>query len=304
MKKAVKRALKAVGIFLAFLLILVLALPLWIGPVATMAVNGIVPDKIDAPFELGEFGLNQYSGRIHVGALEVGNPEGFKKENCVELSRLDVDVAMTSVMSDTIRIEEIVVDGLTVSTDVKGSNFKKIAENASGEESAKSDAAAERQKPEKEDGAEDGKKVVIDVLRLKNIRINIGKVPVLVPDMEIKGLGADNGEGVTFTEAWQTVLAKVLSGAGAIVGAVGDIGKGAAKLGVDATGAAAGVVSGAGSTAASAVGDAASVTADAVKGLGSTTAGAVNDIGSAVKDVRGAVKDAGKAIKHAFKKKK
>ena len=151
MKKTLKSIVKALFGLVLFLLVLVLALPLWIGPVVTTVANKVVPGKIGTDFNLSEFGFNQYSGKVHVGGLTIANPEGFSKENCVDLADLNVNVAMTTLLSDMIHVEEVVLDGLVVSTTPVASNFKKIAANAAaaGGDDAKK-ATPEPEKPAEE----------------------------------------------------------------------------------------------------------------------------------------------------------
>ena len=153
MKKTLKSIVKAICCLVLFILILVWALPLWIGPVVTTVANKVVPGKIGTDFNLSEFGFNQYSGKVHVGGLTIANPEGFSKENCVDLTDLNVNVAMTTLLSDKIHVEEVVLDGLVVSTTPVASNFKKIAANAAA---AGGGDDAKKASPEPEKPAEEG----------------------------------------------------------------------------------------------------------------------------------------------------
>lgn len=75
--KAVKVLFKAAMWIFAVLVLAVLTLPLWIGPAATNGAEAFVPKVTKTPFKLKEFALNQYSGRLHVGGLELWNPERF-----------------------------------------------------------------------------------------------------------------------------------------------------------------------------------------------------------------------------------
>lgn len=281
MKKTLKSIVKALFGLLLFIVVLLLALPLWIGPVVTMVANKVVPGKIGTEFNLSEFGFNQYSGKLHVGGLTIANPEGFSKGNCVDLTDFDVDVAMTTLFSDKIHIEEVSINSLVVSTDVTGKNFKKIADNASAKEAAEKPAEEpakteqDERKAAKEEPKKEGPKVVIDKLILKDLTIKLNKMPIVIPNLEITGIGEDSESGVTLTEAWETILAKILSSTGALAGALGDLGKGTISVGTEAGG--------------------------AVINLGADTVGAA---AGAVKDIGGAAKDAGKAIKHMFRKNK
>ena len=279
-----KKALKVLGKVALWTLIVVVALvvvlPLWIGPVVKGVANAVTPGIVGTKFHLGEFGLNQYSGCLHVGDMQLANPTNIADGNCVELGKLDVNVALTSLLSKKIRVEDVVLDGLTVYATASGSNFKQIAKNAAGgdeqpeaeaqapeaPEAKVEDVKAEEAKTE----AKEGKKVQIDHLVLRNVKIKYGLVPVPVPEIELKDIGADNSDGASLSDVWTAISGAVMKAAGSVT----DLGKGAVDAGakaagatVDAVGNAAGAVGDAAGKAAGALGDAAGAAADKLKGL-------------------------------------
>lgn len=313
MKKLGKVLLWTLGI----IVVLLLASPLWLGPVAKCVANSVVPGMVGTDFRLGKLGINMYTGGVAAGDMQLANPEGFSKENCLELGNLDVDVAMTSLLSKKIRVESIEVDGLYIATTMGGGNFIKIADNASGgeasEEVAESvrPAAPEASTPEVK--KDDGVKVQIDRIVLKNMKIKYGSVPVPIPTITLEGIGADSPDGATLQDVWNAVydailkassavgdLVSAIGGAAAgavgnavgvvgdIAGSVGDAVGGAAGAVGNAIGGAAGTVGDAAMGAAGAVGDTVSDAAGAVGDTASSTAGSVSD---AVGDVAGAVGD-------------
>ena len=277
LKKVGKVALWTVGVVLALLLVL----PLWVGPVVKGVANGVVPGIVATDFHLGDFGLNQYTGCIRVGDMQLANPTNYSKENCVELGRIDVNVAMTSVFARKLRIEEIDVDGLYIASTMGGGNFMQIAKNASGEEDedvpAKSESAGG--KPHRDSSAdgkpaaeaeskpsaekEAGGGVQIDKIRIKNLKLKIGAMTFPLPSMELDNIGADEEDGASWEDAWNEIAAAVLKASGAL----GELGKGAVEAGAKAAGAAADAVGSAAGAAVDAVGGAAGAAADAVKGL-------------------------------------
>jgi len=298
--KALKTFFKVVAWALVAVLALVLALPLWIGPVVTGVANNVVPGVVLTDFHLGDFGLNPYTGCVRVGDMQLANPTNYPKENCVELGRLKVDLAMTSVFSKVLRIEEIDVDGLTIATTTGGGNFRQIAKNVSGEEGeAQGGSAAESPRggsssPGKSASSADGKqsagrdegvRVRIDRIRLRNLKLKVGMVTVPIPSVDIDGIGADSDEGATLEDAWNAVFTSVLKAADAI----GEFGKNAIKAGAKAAGAAMDAVGNAADAAADAVGDAAGTAVDAV---GNAAGSAADAVGGAVGNAAGTAMDA------------
>ena len=276
MKKVLKFIVTFILLVVVFVVGLVLALPLWIGPVVKGVANSVVPGITGTDFHLGEFGLNPYTGTIHVGDMQLANPTNFSEKNAVDLKAFDADFAMTSLFSGKkYRVEFAEVNGVFVHIDVpKADNFLKIAENAMG---GKDETEKETSEPEQTE-EKPSKGVQIDRVTLRGVTIKYG-LPIDVPmDIELTGIGADSEYGAAFMDVWVAIRDKVLSAANSVGGALGDLGKGAANALKDAGGAAAGTLK-----------DAGGATADALKNAG----GAAAD----------ALKDAGEGLKGLFKKK-
>ena len=132
--KVVKFVFKAILLIVVLVVIALLALPLWIGPVVKGVANSVVPGITGTGFNLGEFGLNPYVGTLHVGDMQLANPTNFSEKNAVALDKFDADLAVTSLFGGKkICIESVDLDGLVVYTDPKMANFRKIAANAAGD---------------------------------------------------------------------------------------------------------------------------------------------------------------------------
>ena len=288
------KAIKVIGKILlwtlAVVVVLLLALPLWIGPVVKGVANAVVPGITGTDFHLGEFGLNPYTGTLHVGDMQLANPTNFSEKNAVDLKALDVDFAMASLFSGKkYRVEFVEVNGVFVHVDVpKAANFLQIAENASGgkdvDEAAK--GTADVNAPDAQDGKE-SKGVQIDRITLKGVTVKYG-LPVTIPmDLELTGIGADSECGAAFIDVWIAVRDKVMSAVTSVGGALGDLGKGAADALKDAGGA-----------AADALKDASGAATDTLKDAGSAATGALKDASGAATDT---LKDAGGAAADALK---
>lgn len=309
--KVVKFVFKAILWIVVLVVIALLALPLWIGPVVKGVANSVVPGITGTGFNLGEFGLNPYVGTLHVGDMQLANPTNFSEKNAVALDKFDADLAVTSLFGGKkICIESVDLDGLVVYTDPKMANFRQIAANAAGEpkemsESAKfaeENAPAEEPKAkpeEKPEEAKEGKGLQIDRLTVKNVTVKYGIVPFKIPmDIEIKDIGKDSENGASLQEIVQLVWQKILAAGGAVGGSLGDLGKGALDIGKGAVSSALDAVNaGDAEGAKAALKDAGKSIKDAVKGSG---------IKDAVKDVKSdkaseALKKAGDNLKDLFK---
>lgn len=291
-----KKVLKIVGkiVLWTFIVVVVaiLALPLWIGPVVKGVANWQAPKITGCKFNLGKFGLNQYAGTLAVGDMQLANPPECGEGNCVELGNFDIDLEMTTLMSKKVHVTLVSLDGLTVSTDITGSNFRKILANVKGEPKETKDEEPKgsmlsrldegEKKVEKEleeEPASEGKRFVIDKLVLKNIKVTYGIMPIVIQTIEMDGIGADEPEGASMSEVVSSVYKKVMEYIAGAIGAVGDVG----KLAI-------GIVGDGASKAMDAIGDS---TSKAVDAIGDSTGKAVEGAGAVVE---GAGSVAGKAV--------
>ena len=291
--KVIKFIFKAILWIVVLVVIALLALPLWIGPVVKGVANSVVPGITGTGFNLGEFGLNPYKGTLHVGDMQLANPTNFSEKNAVALDKFDADLAVTSLFGGKkICIESVDLDGLVVYTDPKMENFRQIAANAAGEPEEKSEAAklAEENAPAEEPKAEvtkpseeakAGKGLQIDRITIKNVTVKYGLVPFKIPvDIEITDIGKDSEEGATLQEVVQLVWQKILAAGGAVGGALGDVGKGALDVGKGALDAGAGAVGSA---------------------LDAVSTGDAKGAKDAIKDAGKSLKKAGDNLKGLFK---
>ena len=319
MKKKLKLVAKILLWVLVGVVVLLLALPLWIGPVVKGVANAVVPGITGTDFHLGEFGLNPYTGTLHVGDMQLANPTNFSEKNAVDLKAFDVDFAMASLLfGKKYRVEFVEVNGVFVHVDVpKAANFLQIAENATGggdddeaeaqtvdvkapeaQQTEAQQAESTKAEPEQQEEKE-SKGVQIDRITLKDVTVKYG-LPVTIPmNIELVGIGAESENGASFEEAWDAVFTKVKSVLTSVGGALGDLGKGAADALKGAGDAAAGAITDVGGAATDALKDAGGAATDTLKDAGGAAADALKGAGGAATD---ALKSAGDGLKGLFGK--
>ncbi len=272
-----KKLIKIAGGLVVVLAALFAALELSLDKVVLKGVNAAAPAALGVPVTLQDASISLLRGKAALQGLHIGNPEGFKTDGLFDLGSIAVDIDNSTLLSDTIVIKEIAIDGLALTYE-KGlldSNLGALIEQLSAGAEKEAPEAGEAEEPtEPQDATEKpAKKVVIEKLSITGSRMNFsitgaaaltggGAIPLPLPPITLTDLGKEK-EGITFVEAIQEVLQAIAGAAGtAIAGAgnlVGDAGKavgeGAMDVGEGAVEAGK-VVGGAALDAGKAVGDA------------------------------------------------
>lgn len=295
--KVVKVLLKVVLGIVALVLLAVLTLPLWLGPVAKPIAGTMVPKFTQTGFHLGHLYLNPYTCRFELADMQLENPAGYPEKYAVTVGDVAFDAKTLSLATDVIHIEEIKIKDIFVSVVSGGpekvGNFTQIQYNVAGgkekfeakkAEAEKKAELAKAEKPAKEETAAESeaekpaKKIIIDRLEISGLKVQLGFLPIAIPSFTLTDIGKDSG-GATLEEAWQSILTSIMKAAGAVGDQLKNLGSAtgdAAKQASEAAGKAAKQASEAASKAASqageALGNAAGKASDAV-GAGAKAAG-------------------------------
>ena len=271
-----KKLLKILGVIVAVLVVLIVILNMSLGKIVLKSVNAAAPGLLGVPVTLQGADIALLRGQAALAGLHVGNPEGFKTDGLLDLGSISVRLDNASLLTDTIVIKEIAIDGLVVTYEkgLKNSNLGALIESLSG--------GAEEEEPGKEPAEKPGeekpaKKVIIEKLTITGSHMNFsvsgiaaltggGAVPIPLPPITLTDLGKEK-DGVTLLEAVQRILNEIAGAAGtAIAGSAKILGQGLGAAGEGATEAGKSVVSNA-SEVGKAVGGAA---LDAGKAVGDT----------------------------------
>ena len=124
--------IKIGGITVAVLiLITVVLISFLLDKTIKMSVETIGPEITQTPIKLESVKVSLFSGSCELKGLVIGNPEGFYTSEAISMGHVRLDLSISSLFSDTIIIEEVLVDGaeITYESSIKGSNIKTIMKN-------------------------------------------------------------------------------------------------------------------------------------------------------------------------------
>ena len=267
-----KKWIKIVAGILVVLAIVFVALDLSLGKIVLKGVNAAAPGALGVPVTLQGSDISLMRGKAALSGLHVGNPEGFKTAGLLDLGSVSVDIDNSTLLSDTIVIKEIAIDGLVVTFEkgLRNNNLGALIDQLSaGKEEPEPSGEGEAQTAEKP-----GKKVVIEKLTISGSRMNFsvtglaaltggGSIPIPLPPITLTDLGKEK-EGVTPIEVVEEILNAIASAATTAISGAGNLlGEGAGAVGAGASDAGKAVMDGA-SDAGKAIGNAATEAGKAV----------------------------------------
>lgn len=222
------------GVLILVVVALVVMLVFWLGPFSQKAVEKWGPQVLGVEVKLQEVSIRPFSGTVRIEGLYVGNPKGYANPSLMEVGDLRANLQLSSLWSDTIVIEELLIDRPLITYEKKSGtdNFKSLLANV--------DAFTKRiGAGDKKDADADkpSKKVIIEHLLVTNgqVRTKLGVLPTatfVLPDIERHHLGGKS-EGMNYGQAAKEVMGSLHDGsldalkngvkvAGDVIKSVGD----------------------------------------------------------------------------------
>jgi hypothetical protein len=175
MNKKVKKILSiVVGVILVLIIVIVLAISLFANTAIKKGIQIAGTQALGVNVDVDGVKLSILRGRIAINNLVIDNPPEYELEKMLQLKNCVVDVDVGSLMTDTILIEEITLNGMKVVLEQKTltrNNIKDIIDAL-----PKSEPSDEPQQEKKEEGP--GKNLNIGKLELKDISVQAKLLPI------------------------------------------------------------------------------------------------------------------------------
>jgi len=163
------------GLLGTLLIVVVVALLLWmIGENAIkVGVEAGASKALDVGVEIDDIDISIFKGQLGIQGLEVRNPQGYELKNLLELKKGKIKLELKSLMSDTVKIEEFKLDGITLVLEQKGmtNNLQEIIKKLE-KPAAKEESAPGKEEPKK------GKNIEIAELEITNVKVKVKLIPM------------------------------------------------------------------------------------------------------------------------------
>jgi uncharacterized protein involved in outer membrane biogenesis len=230
MKKALSAAVAA-ALVLGMIGLGVVSLSL--GRIVKSAVEAAGPRLLGAPVTLGLVTISPWSGRGTLRGVVVGNPEGFKTPHAASVGSVEVEVKLSSLLSDTIVVERVAVREPELVWEIGqgSSNIARLQRNAQESAAKYGGAGSAAEQPAKK-----GKSLLI-----KDFSVTGGKVGLSatafgpqsltapLPDVHLTNLGGkDRSPAQVAAQALAAITASAQGAVSNLGGKALDAARGAA----------------------------------------------------------------------------
>jgi hypothetical protein len=171
MKKALKKILYIMlAAIVVLIIVVVLAITLFANSALKIGIQTAGSKALSVPVSVDSVNLSILRGKLGMKNLVIDNPADYEHDKLLQLKSGQVKVDIGSLLSDTVRIEEIKLDGMNVVLEQKGLTSNNIQEIIKSLPKGKTSPEQEEKKM--------GKKLHIANLELTDITVQAKLLPV------------------------------------------------------------------------------------------------------------------------------
>ena len=188
-----------------------------LGSIIKRAVEKFGSDATQTNVQLASADVSLSTGEGKLEGLKIPNPEGFADENAFELGLVSLKLDTGSISTDTIVVNEVVIQGPKIRFELTGSlgsNLSKIQQNVAAYSGGGSGSGG-TEKPASEGGE---KKFVIENLWVRGGQVTlgttvagVGSASTTLPEIHLTDIGKKSG-GATAAEVTKQVLDALTKG--------------------------------------------------------------------------------------------
>src|SRR5581483_10914712 len=120
-----KKIIVRIGLVMVVLVVVALAVVFFsLDSIVKKGVETMGPEMTKVDVRLGAAKISPIGGSGELNKLFVGNPEGYKTASAIEMGDIKVGVKISSVLSDTIVVNEVNIQGpqITLEGSLTGKN--------------------------------------------------------------------------------------------------------------------------------------------------------------------------------------
>lgn len=192
------------------------AVSLYINQIVGSAIERGATYALGVDTRVGFVRLRLLPADFRLRRLRIANPPGFDQPHFLEMGGAEIDVARETLLEDVVVIPFFALDGINVALEREGkqTNYGVILDNLGRFESGKA--------PAQEAGPADAgsqKRFIVNRLVIRDVTAHVewnqlaadqSAMKVVIPQIELKDIGAHNAQGVVMSEFSAIVMKAIL----------------------------------------------------------------------------------------------
>ncbi len=190
--KKLRKVLTIILVVIVVLAVVVVLVNLFADRAVKIGIETAATKALNVGVSVDDVKLSIMAGKLALGNLVINNPPGYQYDKLLRLQNAKIEVDIRSLLSDTVNIKEIKLDGAEVTLEQRGITGNNLQDIIKGMPAG----------PKTEAGAQpSGKKLHIDNLELSNVTVKAKLLPIpgkvdtvtlkLAP-IKMTNLGGDN----------------------------------------------------------------------------------------------------------------
>jgi hypothetical protein len=189
--KILKKVLMVIGIIIV---ILVLAMYFFGNQALVKGISSGATSALKVNVSLGGLHLGILRGEVGISKLTVDNPAGYSEKALLTLGDASVKAQMGSLLTKTVEIDSIKLDGISLVIEQKGlsTNLQDLLNNISA-----SSPPADRTAPKPEEEKSAGKNLHIRLLEITNVNVKVKvmgatEIPLKLNTIKMEDIGKED----------------------------------------------------------------------------------------------------------------
>jgi hypothetical protein len=214
MKREGKVLKKVLAILAIVVVVLIIAFWFFGDMAITKGVKVGATKALGVNVDVGMVHLGILRGKVFVNDLAVDNPTGYANKTLLKLKGASVKAEMGSLLSDTVKIDEIKLDGIDVDIEQKGlgTNLQDLL-NGMKAQAPPTEKAPESAKPAPAEKKAAGKKLLIKKLEITNTKVRVRvlsgpEIPLNLKTITLENIGS-GGESVDMAALTRKILTAI-----------------------------------------------------------------------------------------------
>ena len=170
--KAFKALRRVVIVVLVLIVVLAVVFHLFGSKAMKVGVEVGATKALRVPVAVGEVNLSVLAGKAGVKNLVIDNPSGYQNEKMLELGEAKIDLDVMSALSDTVEIEDIFLEKVSVVLEQRGltNNIQEVLDGMS--------SGSDEPEVEEEPSEKATKKLLIKKLEIREVSVKVKLLPI------------------------------------------------------------------------------------------------------------------------------